>query len=149
MRYYIAFIISFVLFSSEGFAGDSNVPYGIFISGNLGLGCYESLTMTDNHHPTPLDARLHTRSKLGGFGAALTFFRTNIEVNWWENCESHPWGDSSVYAGEKCLEIKGGVYILPSNWPVQLIPEFGYFSIKEALKMGHRDEEVDAYKEGT
>ncbi|MCK4307478.1 hypothetical protein KAW50_04545 [candidate division WOR-3 bacterium] len=147
MRYYIAFvlIISYVLFSKEGLARDSNVPSGIFLSCNLGLGRYENLTMTDNHPPTPVNLR--GCSKLFGAGATLTFFRLNTEINWLENSVSQS-ADSVIGTHENCLEIKGGIHILPSNWPVQLIPEIGYFSIKEDVRMFPREEkEVILYKE--
>ena len=135
-----------ILFLSTKMEATTNTPSGLVLSGGLGVGRYENITMARGHTYTlgsPTD--LGTNGTIFGIGIASTFLMFDIDACLKGYSVAYTRNDSARAANDPGVTFKGGVHILPSKWAIQLTPEIGYFYINEYVVVSCNN--VDVYRE--
>jgi hypothetical protein len=146
MKKNIFLVVMLVLFASKGFANlKENVPSGLFLSGNIGLGSFENLAMAKNH--TFVDSNFTHPPLQTYMGIELKYAKSIFDIETkYIGSGSNEWSlgnDTILSAGDIYIPLKVGINTLPSYWYGQFIPEFGYFYYEEHLSKDFIGSEKD------
>jgi hypothetical protein len=135
MKKSIFLVVILVLFASKGFANlKENVPSGLFLSGNFGLCSYDNLAMAKNHPFVDSNLIVSHGGSWCGLKAEYTYSIVDVRTSYGI---LSPWAiiirgqdtiiDSVYSMWATYMPLTVGIHTLPAKWPVQIVPEVGFF----------------------
>lgn len=145
----LKFILLTTLFSSYNKfpVTKEGIPQGLLLRMQIGGECYENLSKTNTNIIDPGLPKSSTSLYLGG---GIDYNRSIWDIQTIFNAfygDLAPTRDTSYTLADMALGMKIGAHILPYNWDIQFIPEFGYALHWEETSKTHlnKQKQIDNY----